>query len=104
MKLRELCKKLESVSYCCADCGHEENISELTCAHCHKQGTVTFDKSKNYPVICVSCRDKGLYVKCSQCHASIYFMTFKKNSLPLSAFVISSLLLIVFLIGWHQFD
>ena len=87
-ELKKIFGQIESVSYTCKHCGHEENISELDCAHCHKKGTVTFDKNKGYPVVCLGCRDKGLYVTCSKCKEAVYHGTFKiKNYLPIVSFV-----------------
>ena len=87
--------QMNSVSYACNTCGHVENLSELECAHCHKKGNVTFDKTKSYPVVCLSCRDKGLYVNCSNCKESVYHGTFKIKSVPLSVIVGA----ILFIIG-----
>ena len=84
--------QLNNVSYTCKTCGHVENLSELECAHCHKKGNVTFDQTKSYPVVCLSCRDKGLYVSCSNCKESVYHGTFKIKSLPLGLFVMPVLL------------
>ena len=70
---------------------NEENISELDCAHCHKNGAVTYDKTKGYPVVCLNCRDKGLYVTCTKCKEGVYHGKFKtKNNLPIGFFVVAT--------------
>ena len=91
MNISKILRKLESVSYTCVSCGHIENISEVECTHCHKIGTVIFDRSKNYPVICRNCRDKGWYVKCSKCKESVYHGAFKTNLVGLTYFVVAAL-------------
>lgn len=91
MELKKIFTQLNRISYACKKCGNIENISELECAYCHKKGVVTFDKTKSYPVVCLNCRDKGMYVTCSNCKESVYHGTFKSSSLPIGLFVMTAL-------------
>ena len=72
MKINKIISKFTSTFYVCVQCGHKEKLSEVTCGHCHKKSGLYLDNSKNYPVICEYCREKGLYVICNKCQEKVY--------------------------------
>lgn len=95
MKINNIISKLSHVFYVCVHCAHKENLSTAECAHCHKKEGLYFDNSKKYPVVCLHCRDKGMYVTCSKCYEKVYFKAFEHDYKKLIALVLISLAVVI---------